>query len=286
VLSANQHPTYPDYPYYYNGYYNETRANRIHHLLETKDDLDAEQMKAIQLDNTNGFASEALPRLLLAIDSIQLPAHDKQLLQQLRHWKGTFNAGDENAFLFTIWWNQITDLTWDELRNYTFYLHAPDEYVLLKMIVEEPSSIYFDRMETPQKENAADIIREAFIIASKVYEERKRTSSVKWADCNPVSIMHPTNIPALSEMHIPSAGCPEAINAISENWGPSWRMIVELGEEPKAYGIYPGGQSGNPGSPYYDNFIKDWNQSKYYPLHYYPTAKKAAAHSNIFWTLK
>lgn len=35
-------------------------------------------------------------------------------------------------------------------------------------------------------------------------------------------------------------------------------MIVELGPKPHAYGIYPGGQSGNPGSPFYDNMINKW----------------------------
>jgi penicillin amidase len=43
-------------------------------------------------------------------------------------------------------------------------------------------------------------------------------------------------------------------------------MIVELGERPKGYGIYPGGQSGNPGSPFYDNFIDDWAKGNYYEL--------------------
>lgn len=36
-------------------------------------------------------------------------------------------------------------------------------------------------------------------------------------------------------------------------------MIVQLGKEgPKAYGLYPGGQSGNPGSKFYDNMIDKW----------------------------
>jgi penicillin amidase len=35
-------------------------------------------------------------------------------------------------------------------------------------------------------------------------------------------------------------------------------MIVELGPKPKAMGIYPGGQSGNPSSPFYDNFVETW----------------------------
>jgi penicillin amidase len=31
----------------------------------------------------------------------------------------------------------------------------------------------------------------------------------------------------------------------------------------KAFGIYPGGQSGNPGSRFYDNFIPIWAKGDY-----------------------
>jgi penicillin amidase len=43
-------------------------------------------------------------------------------------------------------------------------------------------------------------------------------------------------------------------------------MIVEMSSPPKALGIYPGGQSGNPGSKYYDNFIDDWAIGNYKEL--------------------
>ena len=36
----------------------------------------------------------------------------------------------------------------------------------------------------------------------------------------------------------------------------------------KIKGIYPGGQSGYPGSIYYDNFIDDWVNGKYYNLNF------------------
>lgn len=48
------------------------------------------------------------------------------------------------------------------------------------------------------------------------------------------------------------------INATGRTHGPSWRMVVSLGPEIEAWGIYPGGQSGNPGSARYDEFIDEW----------------------------
>jgi len=43
-------------------------------------------------------------------------------------------------------------------------------------------------------------------------------------------------------------------------------MIVSLTPETEAWGVYPGGQDGNPGSKYYDNFIDTWAAGKYYKL--------------------
>ena len=58
------------------------------------------------------------------------------------------------------------------------------------------------------------------------------------------------------------------MNATSKNHGPSWRMIVEITTPPTAMGIYPGGQSGNPGSKFYDNFIDDWSVGEYHSLNF------------------
>ena len=48
------------------------------------------------------------------------------------------------------------------------------------------------------------------------------------------------------------------VNATSERNGPSWRMVVALEPRVRAYGVYPGGQSGNPGSPFYNNLLETW----------------------------
>jgi len=44
-------------------------------------------------------------------------------------------------------------------------------------------------------------------------------------------------------------------------------MVVALDAEwPQAIGLFPGGQSGNPGSPYYDNMIDNWAHGILNPL--------------------
>lgn len=79
-------------------------------------------------------------------------------------------------------------------------------------------------------------------------------------------MQHLLKIPALSSLHLPIGGGQHIINATTSTHGPSWRMIVHLTDNIEAYGIYPGGQSGNPGSKYYDNFVQQWAVGRYYPL--------------------
>ncbi len=284
VQSANQHPTYDNYPYYYNGYYSETRANRIEQLLSKSDKLDIAGMEAIQLDNTNSFSAEALPVLLSKINRSRLNPQQQKDLDAVSKWKGNYDFKDKIARLYEIWWANTVFYTWDEFKNYRFYLRPPDKVVLLDLIRKEPDNKYFDLQSTAQQENASDIITDAFITSSNDFTKTRKEGREQWGDYHKVNLMHPTNLPAFSEMSLSAAGQSEAINATSRNWGPSWRMIVELGDRPKAYGIYPGGQSGNPASEYYNNFTKDWNKGKYYPLLFFMNSAEAKAQASSTWT--
>ncbi|MFN3387281.1 MAG: penicillin acylase family protein, partial [Candidatus Thermochlorobacter sp.] len=98
--------------------------------------------------------------------------------------------------------------------------------------------------------------------------------SWKWRETRKTTIQHLARLNAFSRT-LPTSGNYNAVNATSERFGPSWRMVVQLGDTVKAWGIYPGGQSGNPGSPFYDNFISDWADGRYYPLHFLRSANDA-----------
>lgn len=286
VLSANQTPTYGDYPFYYNGDYAETRANRIKQLLEKDSVFDISKTKAIQLDNVNAFAVEVLPQLIKNIDQTQLDATNKEILNQISAWDGAYTLEEKSARLFESWWIKTQKYTWDELDDLNFFKTPPDNYVLLDLIKNDPTNRYFDRQSTTEKEKVQDIITLAFKDACKGYQRLLKRNRTAWKDFNRVEINHLTNIPAFGEMNLTSSGHPDAINAISKNWGPSWRMVVQLGETPEAYGIYPGGQSGNIGSPFYNNAIKDWNQGKYYKLNFYTSKEEAEKNSSNSWNLK
>ena len=79
-------------------------------------------------------------------------------------------------------------------------------------------------------------------------------------------------------MHLPTGGDWNIPNATAKTHGPSWRYVVELGDRPKGYGVYPGGQSGYPGSEHYNEFVESWVSGKLYELEFPYTEDEIKGH--------
>ena len=87
-----------------------------------------------------------------------------------------------------------------------------------------------------------------------------------WGEYRPLSIPHLLKLPSFGIAGLKGDGCAECLNAQRGSHGPSWRMAVQIGKRPEAWGIYPGGQTGNPGARGYDAFVKDWLAGRAYRL--------------------
>ncbi len=283
VFSANQHPTDSKYRYYYNGYFVSTRANQIKSLLDSTKNLDVQRMMKIQMDNINPFSVDALPVLLTEIRKHELTKDQAILVDSLSKWNCSYDVNDKYAWFFESWWRSIEALTWDELDGYSFKKRNPDNYVLLDLISRDPNNTYFNNKNHSELRSAGAIISKTF---SKSFEDYSKLDNNTWGNFHQISFIHYTKFVAFSRLGIPVSGHPNAINSISESVGPSWRMIVELGEWPQGYGIYPGGSSGSVSSTYYDSQLNDWAAGKYYPLSFYKNWQEALAKKTTQWKLK
>ena len=83
---------------------------------------------------------------------------------------------------------------------------------------------------------------------------------------------------------LPVGGNGNIINAVTHSHGPSWRMIVHLTSQTEAYGVYPGGQSGNPGSRFYDNYVDQWASGQYNKLWFMKESDRTD--KNVKWVMK
>jgi penicillin G amidase len=286
LYSANNRPDESGFPYYLNGYYAETRANGIRRALDTMTNITVQDMQKMQLDNTNQFAKAALP---LFLNSIRPVLAQDSMFKTLAAWDCRYNASDTLPWMFERWWLEIQQLTWDELRQYPFYNRPPEGYVFLSLLQKDSANAFFDIIGTDKRETATDILQATFQSAKANFASRWAKT---WGDYHKIAIGHFTGTPALSRVGIASPGHADALNAITPAWGanpawgPSWRMVVELGDRPNAYGIYNGGQSGNPASPAYDQFVNDWLVGKYFKLNFFLTPAEAQQTAANQWTLK
>jgi penicillin amidase len=133
------------------------------------------------------------------------------------------------------------------------------------MLKNHPDDVFMDIVATEERETAKDLFLIAFKEASKeILDWKAKNGEYNWSAFKGTTIGHLLQgLHAFSRSNIPIGGDREIVNATSKRHGPSWRMIVEMSTPPRAIGIYPGGQSGNPGSKYYDNFIDQWAAGEY-----------------------
>ncbi len=82
----------------------------------------------------------------------------------------------------------------------------------------------------------------------------------RWDEVRHANIYHLLRIPAFSRLDLPIRGGPETLNPSSGQGtqGASWRMVVQLGPQVRAWAVYPGGQSGNPVSSRYADRLPLW----------------------------
>ncbi|MEI9809165.1 MAG: penicillin acylase family protein [Bacteroidota bacterium] len=128
-----------------------------------------------------------------------------------------------------------------------------------------------DNITTPKMETLTDDITVAMNKAAVFLAKKEAEGKLEWAKFKEPGIYHLTDksksvlLPfARTKLNVGGSGT--IINAVTQSHGPSWRMIVQLSETTEAYGVYPAGQNGNPGSKYYDNFVDTWVKGEYFRL--------------------
>jgi penicillin amidase len=268
VYSANQHSTPPSYPYFYLGDFEDYRSRRIFSRLSGEYLLNMDSMKALQLDNYSQRAGDALPAMLSLLDEALLDSRGQTTIRDLKQWDYRYEADAKAPVFFNVWFDSLYVATWDEVRmaeKMKGKMLWPESWRFIEMLQTDTSNRFFDQLQTPVIENARTLVNASFRQAQR-YFELHPDKNTGWGAFRGLTIGHLARIPAFSRSNILTGGHPSAPNAQTGSHGPSWRMIVDLGDSIRAIGVYPGGQSGNPGSPYYDNMIDTWAKGQYYDL--------------------
>jgi len=278
VSSANQQPTDSSYPYYYFGNFDLYRGKRINERLSAMSQITIQDMMQLQNDNANLFARAARPLLNAHLPQQSLTAAQQPYYKILQEWNLENAPNSKGATVFFMLWEGLKKRIWDdELMNRedSLVMDYPTDNASLLWLIRDSSMHFVDDIHTAKKETLTDLVQETFAAVADSAQKLDKQQRLEWGRFRGTDIRHLTRaLPAFSSMGLYTGGGTHVVNATKANHGPSWRMIVQLGSTTEAYGIYPGGQSGNPGSPYYDNSVQDWAHGNYYQLRIFDTQHK------------
>lgn len=267
VSSANQIPADTTYPYYLGGDYDVYRGLIINRMLDSMNNITAADMQRMQNENYNVFAETALPVLLSNISEERLSNAEMKYLKMVKDWNRKNNANENGPTIFTTWFDALEQLVWnDELEQIGGPFKRPESYTLIDALLRDSAFSFIDNINTVNKENLQQQVTEAFKKAATTLLYAEKDGRLDWSTFKDAGVRHLLRMEPLSRFHLKTGGGVNIINATKQFHGPSWKMIVHLTDETEAYGIYPGGQTGNPGSKDYDRFIDDWAAGKYYRL--------------------
>ncbi|MDB5210234.1 MAG: penicillin acylase family protein [Sediminibacterium sp.] len=280
VSSANQMSTDSTYPYYL-GAANSFALYRgitINRNLTAMNNITPEDMEKLQMNNYNSFAEMARPVFLKYLKEAGLNAEEKKYVDELKSWNLRGDINEQGATVFKCMWDSLEkEVFADEYSKSKLPMPWPDRPTLLEQLLRDSSYKFVDNISTEKKETIGDDVLAACKKACKNLKYLENLGSLEWGKYKDTRVNHLLRIPALSRLHLPIGGGENMINATKEAHGPSWRIIVHLTDEIEAYCVYPGGQSGNPGSKYFDMFVDNWAAGKYYRIVF---LQKGAAEKN------
>ncbi len=305
VATANQRPVTAAYPYYIgtsaNFFDPGYRAATIYAaLLKRPAPLTAGRFAAIQASLTDSLAVRLVPALLNALRGTSLSPPERAVVSLLRTWPGSMAAGSPAAAL---WWTFLGYYLSDTFQPWWTRFGVPvakdpfglDVTVNQVSLVEDleawtlhdPANPAFS-LPSGRVRTAPQVMRTAFASAVAHLSRTLGGAPASWT----WGRLHSRAFPALSGAsglgYGPRAAggdafTPDAADGYPVSTdGPSWRMIVSLSAAGvTAEGVYPGGQSENPASPWYDDQVPLWWDGQYLPV---PVPGQPAG--TLTWTLE
>jgi penicillin amidase len=282
--SANQQPVDPaTVSGYWGGEYDPWRAMRINRLLRADSSVTVDEMRRWQTDPESERARWFLPHFVRGAERCAASAcpgvdatRAREGARLLREWDGRYVRESERAILFELAMRELTARTWDELLTSDVAgtgqprrAMTPPSAVLAALLADSASAWWDDR-RTEDVESRDAIL--AASVAAALDSARARfgdpsSGGWKWGRVRTAAVRHLMQLPAFSALDIPVQGGPGTLNPSAGGaYGSSWRMVVELGPELRAWGTYPGGQSGNPASAHWRDRIPEWAEGRLAPL--------------------
>ena len=271
LTSTNQQPADSTYPYYLGhdwrpGY----RSLRIDALLSGKEIHSVEDLKRYQAD-VYVVQRDLFAPMLDSLSGVSDRAAEVRAL--LSRWEGEAGIDRPEPLVLDLYLDNLEKLVWDE--PIFGGLQKPTEERLYALLTGGIDATWLDRVSTDEREDADQILKlalEATVDSLETHYGWDR-ANWRWGKNHNVVFRHFTRSEALRALWRGPFEYPGFASTLSPardrqtTHSASWRMIVDFSTDPPTgYGVYPGGQSGNPFGLDYDRHIETYLKFGHYLL--------------------
>lgn len=296
IVTANQAVVGPDYTHYLTedwayGY----RADRIRDQLDQVDRATLDDLLQLQLDTRNGNADTLVPALLELPEDSPAVATAQSVLQ---NWDRHQDADSSGGALF--------EAVWRHLLRRTFHDELPADarpgggsrwFEVVRQLVDEPDSAWWDNQDTAQVETRDEVLTAAVRDAVDELSERLGDDPAewRWGALHTLALTHQTlgtsGIGPIERLFnrgpLETSGGKSIVNATGwtapegyeVDWVPSMRMVVDLGDLDRSRWIHLTGQSGHAYHEHYVDMAPLWRDGATTPmLLRRPSVEEAARH--------
>jgi penicillin G amidase len=199
-------------------------------------------------------------------------------LRMLLNWNGVIRSDSAAAALYEIWQKDVASEVTKRV--------APEN---LRHLVQDPSPLMVLRYLTEGSGNSENLAPEgAQILMNALHSALDQLTELQgsdpatwsWGKLHGVRFRHPLNRLSGAEAllnlgpverpgdgyTVNATGYPEG--TYEQEWGASYREILDLSDWNHSLAINVPGQSGQPTSPHYQDLLPLWSEGKYFPLVY------------------
>ena len=243
------------------------RSQRIRDMIGTGSKLSLDDVARMQFDNRNGMAPQLVPALL-AVSLSGRPARAQALL---RGWDYQQGAGSAPAAYYNAVWRHLLSRLFDELPSQSRPGGDDRWFEVVRALLSDPGSAWWDDKRTPAAESQADVLRAAMRDATGELAERLGDDPAdwRWGALHTLTLRNQSfgesGIAPVEWLFNSSAaetsGGQDTVNATGwdasvgyeVDWVPSMRMIVDLSNLDGSRWINLTGVSGHALTDHYDD---------------------------------
>lgn len=271
---------------------NGSRHQRIDEVLQAMPKVSIEDSERLQND------IESIPARRLVALLRPLSGEDERTraaLALLVHWDARMQADSAAAALEEVWFSRHLGPAYKAAilpKSDADTFGAPDPAAMLDAL-EHPQSRFGSDATSRRDEVLLTSLRDAYEEMIKLQGTDPR--QWQWGKLQTNLMEHPlaglvdgTMRAKLNVGPLPKGGSPFTPNQSTyrtsdfrQTIGPSFRIIVDVGDWDNARAVNLPGQSGDPDSPHYRDLTSMWLEGKYFPLRYTRPAVEAVTETRL-----